>query len=185
MWRPHALEAGVLGNSVSVKGEISPLQMIQVSWEFEIMTSLQNRFPGNQQIASHCWSFCTPWALIAFLISTEASLLLLQTDSGIVSASAKWLILTGFPASKAQMWARCFFGGRWGKILRDTRAFSLSKLKTKWEMNTGVEKDEAWSYFCQCFTGEFRFCLLNFLFKLNWILTGFPFPCRSTSGLVG
>ena len=119
MWRPHALEAGVLGNSVSVKGEISPLQMIQVSWEFEIMTSLQNRFPGNQQIASHCWSFCTPWAPIAFLISTEASLLLLQTDSGIVFASAKWLILTGFPTSKAQMWAHFFLvasGGRFWEI---------------------------------------------------------------------
>ena len=24
--------------------------------------------------------------------------------------------------------------------MRDTRAFSLSKLKTKWEMNTAVEK---------------------------------------------
>lgn len=53
-----------------------------------------------------------------------------------------------FPYLQSTNVSSFFFGGKWGKILRDTHAFSLSKLKTKWGMNTAVEKDEAWSYFC-------------------------------------
>lgn len=43
MWGRHPLEAGVLGSSVSIKGEISPLQIRHMSGECVIMTSFAKR----------------------------------------------------------------------------------------------------------------------------------------------
>lgn len=116
VWETHALEAGVLGNSVSVGGGNQPpannTSELRV-WDYDLFWKrgflIINRLLLLDDV-------CTPWAPIAFLINTKTSISLLQTDSEIGFAPAKWLILTGPPASETQT---RFIFFRWWKILRD------------------------------------------------------------------
>lgn len=71
-------------------------------WDYDLFSFFAKGSPGNQQIASFSWSFCTLWAPIASLINTKASSphSTLTLELGLLQPNGWLQLVSLFPKQK-------------------------------------------------------------------------------------